>query len=107
MTTEAAFGPPGSVEEVWCDDGNRFEVYFDAGGRVVCGRQADDVIAATAALQADRERLESIPGVGAVTAQALLAERWRQAGPPGAEASAENGRRGDRDTPPIRGLGAS
>lgn len=37
-------------------------------------RQADDVIAATAALQADRELLESIPGVGAVTAQAILAE---------------------------------
>lgn len=37
-------------------------------------RQADAVIAATAVLQADRELLESIPGVGAVTAQALLAE---------------------------------
>ena len=37
-------------------------------------RRADDLIAATAALQAGREPLESIPGVGAVTAQALLAE---------------------------------
>jgi transposase len=36
-------------------------------------RRADDLIAATAALQAGREPLESIPGVGAVTAQALLA----------------------------------
>jgi transposase len=32
------------------------------------------VIAATAALQADRQLLESIPGIGAVTAQAILAE---------------------------------
>src|SRR5262249_37930726 len=37
-------------------------------------RQADDVITATATLQADRELLASIPGVGAVTAQAILAE---------------------------------
>jgi len=37
-------------------------------------RQADGVITATAALQADRELLESIPGVGAVAAQAILAE---------------------------------
>jgi transposase len=37
-------------------------------------RQADELIAATAALQADRELLESIPGVGAATAQAILAE---------------------------------
>jgi transposase len=37
-------------------------------------RQADALIAATAALRADRELLESIPGVGAVTAQAILAE---------------------------------
>jgi transposase len=36
--------------------------------------QADELIAATPALAADRGLLESIPGVGAVTAQALLAE---------------------------------
>jgi transposase len=37
-------------------------------------RQADELIAASAALRADRELLESIPGIGAVTAQAILAE---------------------------------
>jgi transposase len=37
-------------------------------------RRADDVIAASVVLQANRELLESIPGVGAVTAQAILAE---------------------------------
>jgi len=37
-------------------------------------RQADERIAASEALRADRELLESIPGVGAATAQAILAE---------------------------------
>jgi transposase len=37
-------------------------------------RQADELIAASAALRAGRELRESIPGVGAVTAQAILAE---------------------------------
>lgn len=37
-------------------------------------RQADDLIAASAALRADRDLLRSIPGIGAVTAQAILAE---------------------------------
>ena len=37
-------------------------------------RQADELIAATATLQTNRELLETIPGVGAVTAQAILAE---------------------------------
>lgn len=37
-------------------------------------RQADVLIAASETLAADRELLESIPGVGAVTAQAILAE---------------------------------
>jgi hypothetical protein len=27
--------PPGSVERIWCDDSTRFEIYFDAQGRVV------------------------------------------------------------------------
>jgi transposase len=36
--------------------------------------QAEDLIAASATLRADRNLLQSIPGVGAVTAQALLAE---------------------------------
>jgi hypothetical protein len=35
MTTEGSFGPPGSVEEVWCGDGNQFEVYF--GPPRACG----------------------------------------------------------------------
>jgi transposase len=38
------------------------------------GRQADERIAASEALRADRELLESIPGVGPTTAQAILAE---------------------------------
>lgn len=37
-------------------------------------RQADELIAASEALRADRELLESIPGVGAATAQTILAE---------------------------------
>jgi len=37
-------------------------------------RQADDLIAASEALRTDRALLESIPGVGAATAQAILAE---------------------------------
>jgi hypothetical protein len=35
MTAEGYWPPPGSVERIWCDDGNRFEICFDAGGRVV------------------------------------------------------------------------
>jgi hypothetical protein len=35
MTEEGYLAPPGSVEEIWCDDSNRFEIYFDAQGRVV------------------------------------------------------------------------
>jgi transposase len=37
-------------------------------------RQADELIAASEGLRADRELLESIPGVGPTTAQAILAE---------------------------------
>jgi hypothetical protein len=35
MTAEGYMAPPGSVERIWCDDGNRLEIYFEAGGRVV------------------------------------------------------------------------
>jgi hypothetical protein len=35
MTLEGYEGPPGSVEELWYDDRNRFEIHFDASGRVV------------------------------------------------------------------------
>lgn len=34
MTLEGYISPAGAVERVWCDDANRFEIYFDAGGRV-------------------------------------------------------------------------
>src|SRR5262245_7622053 len=29
MTAEGYEGPPASVEELWSDDRNRFEIYFD------------------------------------------------------------------------------
>jgi hypothetical protein len=35
MTLEEYSAPPGAVERIWCDDSNRFEIYFDADGRVV------------------------------------------------------------------------
>jgi len=35
MTAEGYDAPPGSVEELWSDDRNRFEIHFDASGRVV------------------------------------------------------------------------
>jgi hypothetical protein len=35
MTEEGYISPPGSFEQLWYDDGHRFEVYFDAGGKVV------------------------------------------------------------------------
>jgi hypothetical protein len=36
MTMEGYAGrPPGAAERIWCDDAHRFEVYFDAKGRVV------------------------------------------------------------------------
>src|SRR5262249_20566464 len=34
-TGEGFTGPPESAERVWRDDANRFEIYFDAEGRVV------------------------------------------------------------------------
>jgi hypothetical protein len=34
-TAEGFLVPPGSVEKIWCDDANWFEIYFDAQGRVV------------------------------------------------------------------------
>jgi transposase len=37
-------------------------------------RQAEELITASATLRADRDLLPSIPGVGALTAQAILAE---------------------------------
>ncbi len=35
MTLEGYFPPPESVERVWFDDTNRFEIYFDNQGQVV------------------------------------------------------------------------
>ena len=35
MTMEGYVHPNDAVERVWCDDSHRFEIYFDAGGRVV------------------------------------------------------------------------
>ena len=35
MTLEGYLSPAGAVEKVWCDDTCRFEIYFDAEGRVV------------------------------------------------------------------------
>jgi hypothetical protein len=35
MTLEGYIAPAGSVEKIWCDDAIRFEIYFDAQGRVV------------------------------------------------------------------------
>ena len=35
MTAEGYNAPPGSVEKVWCDDANRFEIYFDQQKHVV------------------------------------------------------------------------
>jgi hypothetical protein len=35
MTLEGYFGPPGSVEKVWFDDRNRFELWFDASDHLV------------------------------------------------------------------------
>jgi hypothetical protein len=35
MTLEGYISPPGAVEQIWCDDANRYEIYFDADGRVV------------------------------------------------------------------------
>jgi transposase len=51
-------------------------------------RQADDLIAASARLRADRALLESIPGVGATTAQAILAELPSPSQIPSAEQAA-------------------
>src|SRR6185369_14856195 len=30
MTKEGYDAAPGSIEKIWCDDNNRFEIYFDA-----------------------------------------------------------------------------
>jgi hypothetical protein len=35
MTMEGYWAPPGAVERIWCDDSNRFEIYFDPEGRVI------------------------------------------------------------------------
>lgn len=35
MTLEGFETPPDAREEIWCDDSTRFEIYFDANGRVV------------------------------------------------------------------------
>jgi hypothetical protein len=35
MTLEMYVAPPGSKEKIWCDDNNRFEIYFDVNGVVV------------------------------------------------------------------------
>lgn len=35
MTMEGYHEPPGAVERIWCDDSNRFEIYFNAEGQVV------------------------------------------------------------------------
>jgi hypothetical protein len=35
MTMEGYLSPSGAIERVWCDDSSRFEIYFDADGRVV------------------------------------------------------------------------
>ena len=35
MTCEDYLAPAGSTEKLWCDDGHRFEIYFDGAGRVV------------------------------------------------------------------------
>lgn len=41
MTLEGVLAPPGSVERIWSDDANRFEIYFDSRDRVVaCHRRA-------------------------------------------------------------------
>jgi len=39
ITLELYIPPPGSVEKVWCDDSNLFQIYFDAEGRVVAQHQ--------------------------------------------------------------------
>jgi hypothetical protein len=35
ISEEGYRSPPGSVERIWCDDSNRFEIFFDSQGRVV------------------------------------------------------------------------
>lgn len=35
MTCEGYIYPPGSIEKIWCDDSNRFEIYFNTSGSVV------------------------------------------------------------------------
>jgi hypothetical protein len=35
MTLEGYLAPPGSGEKVWCNDENRFEIYFDQQKQVV------------------------------------------------------------------------
>ena len=35
VTCEGYLVPPSSVEQIWCDDSTRFEIYFDERGRVV------------------------------------------------------------------------
>jgi hypothetical protein len=35
MTMEGYSAPHGGTELIWCDDANRFEIYFDQGNRVV------------------------------------------------------------------------
>ena len=35
MTAEGYLAPLGSTEKIWCDDGHRFEIYFDGAERVV------------------------------------------------------------------------
>lgn len=35
MSAEGNCTPRGSIEKIWCDDTHRFEIFFDADGRVV------------------------------------------------------------------------
>jgi hypothetical protein len=35
MSAEGYRVPSGAVERIWCDDSNRFEIYFDAAGLVI------------------------------------------------------------------------
>jgi hypothetical protein len=35
MSMEGSIRPPGSVEQVWCDDADRLEIYFDQQKQVV------------------------------------------------------------------------
>ncbi len=39
ITTEGVRAPPGSVEQIWFDERNRFEVWFDAEGRVTASHR--------------------------------------------------------------------